>query len=181
MNALGKSLQRLLKAETWQRPKNIWVLLIVAIFVPILVGLAISFGNYFIEAYFRSLTISVNYQPVAVLKAEELDNYAQTNGFDVFKRNLDDDVVDNYFVVPFILRNSTRNPVEMASLKIDLGCPDAKIIDVKYIVKSPKSKLVNIHDTLPKLRWKFPTNQHFVEVSLGENSTVTENFTKNLR
>jgi hypothetical protein len=154
----------LLNPQTWLKPKTI-PLLVVAWVIYQLGALGIKRIELTIEDRFKSSGISVEYGRIESLGSSDLDQYAERVGCGTFERNLDDDVITNYFVIPLKFQNFTRSPVGRVEFVLDAGCPYAKIIDVRYAVLSPKGKRMVIRHDLPELKWTPLTNLVAVKAS----------------
>jgi hypothetical protein len=147
----------LLSPQIWLKPKT--VLFLFAGWLIVQVGdLGVKWLELNMEEHFKSAGISVEYGKIESLTSSDLDRYAEGVGCKMFQRDLDDDVLTNYFVIPFTFRNFTQNPVGPVSFVLDVGSRFAKIIDVQYSVVKPKGKKIDVRHNLPELRWSLPTN-----------------------
>ena len=165
MKALWSKFKKLAKPETWLKPKNI-IYLVLAWLLLRTGELGYKWCELKLESNFKSAGISVEYRPIQILTTNSLEWYALTNGCGPFERGLDDVVLSDYFVVPITIRNFTRNPIEKVRLDFKVGNPYAKVIDVRHVTRAPKMKDVIVRTDLPKLRWKWPTNETIFTASI---------------
>jgi hypothetical protein len=153
----SKRFRSLLNPQTWREPKTLQTFIV--FIAGTLIGcIATKWVELKVEEQFKSAGISVEYGKIESLASSDLDGYAERVGCGRFGRNLDDDVLTNYFVIPLNFRNFTRNPVGAVRFVLQAGCPDAKIIDVQYSVRTPKGKMIAVRNDLPTLKWSLPTN-----------------------
>jgi hypothetical protein len=143
--------------QSWLKPRTFCLLI-----AGYLIGHFCDFGWKWLELYmeenFKSAGISVEYGQIVSLASSDLEQYANRVGCGTFERNLDDDVLTNYFVIPLTFRNFTRKPVGSVKFEVDAHCFYAKMIDVQSSVRKPKGKNIVMRHDLPTFKWALPTN-----------------------
>ncbi len=87
-------------------------------------------------------------------KKDELVKLSEKLGYDKFNLNLDDPILENYYLIQIKLRN--KGEFLHGPIKFNLSCDNnyTKIIDIKHKVKKPANKVINITHNLPSLNWK---------------------------
>jgi hypothetical protein len=169
-----KQLKEWLNPKTWLQPKNVLFLVIGGAIV-FLVNLGQKAIELRIEKQHQSITLGVEYSPLKLLAGSEIAAFCDTNDIKIFARNLDDDILTNYFIARFTLLNLSGNPTERLAFNIDMGCNYAKIVDVQYVVRSPTTKRILLKHNLPPWQWALPTNLIPATVTVSHEADVGVN------
>lgn len=109
--------------------------------------------KHILYKYFFKAAISYDVISISSLKEQELQQYAESEGINPFNVNLDDPIIDKYYVIKLKLNNKGIALTGSLKFLLSIGRNDVKIIDIKHIVKNPVNKAIAISHSIPDLIW----------------------------
>lgn len=107
-----------------------------------------SFNRYFSKA-------EISYEVISIspLSRHEMQEYSKVEKLISFNLNLDDLILNNYYLVKLRLRNEGIPIKRNLKLEASIDKTSAKFLDIKHKINSPVNKIVSILYTIPDFTW----------------------------
>lgn len=124
----------------------------------LILGIVLTFllqepAKHLLNRYFSKAEISYEVISISRLSRHEIQEYSKAEKLISFNLNLDDLILNNYYLVKLRLRNEGIPIKRNLKLRVSIDKTSAKFLDIKHKINSPVNKIVPILYTIPDFTW----------------------------
>ena len=106
-----------------------------------------------INRYYSKAELSYEVMSISKLSRHEIQKYEKAEKFDSFNLNLDDSILNNYYIIKLRIKNEGIPIKRNLKIQAAIDKTAAKFLDIKHKVHFPNNKIIPIMYTIPELTW----------------------------